>query len=298
MAKPSYQKPSLSYPQQLQQLKNRGLTVEDDSKALHLLANLSYYRLSGYWYPLLANKQTHRFKPNATFDTAFDLYCFDRELRLLVLNDLEKIEVSFRAQMAYTLSQRYSPSWFRDSQLFKNATNHTKSLSKIRQEYACSDDQFVKSFKKKYADPIAPAWITLEICSFGTLSRLYENLKSGRDKRDIAAYFYLPDTVLETWLHSMVYVRNVCAHHARLWNREMRIQPKHPQKPRKQWLTDQNVSNKRIYFILSAIVYLLNTVNPHHSFQKKFTALLKKYPNVDTGAMGFSTNWQNEPLWN
>lgn len=297
MAKPNYRKPTLSYQQQLQQLKDRGLAVEDDEKALHLLQNLSYYRLSGYWYPLLSDKQNHQFKPDATFDTAFNLYCFDRELRLLVLNELEKIEVAFRAQVVYQLSRSHSPFWFIDSKLFKNVSSHARSLSKIQAEYSRSDDQFIQSFKRKYADPIAPAWITLEICSFGTLSRLYENLKPGKDKRDIAAYFYLPDTVLETWLHSMVYVRNVCAHHARLWNRDMRIRPKHPQKPRRQWLANRGVRNNRTYFILSMIVYLLNTVNPNHSFKKRLFELLQKYPNIDIQAMGFPADWQSEPLW-
>jgi abortive infection bacteriophage resistance protein len=87
-----YTKPSLSHEEQLQLLKDRGLLVEDDSKALHLLNHISYYRLSGYWHPLLQQpKHLHRFKPNASFNNAFKLYCFDRELRQLVLGKMAEL---------------------------------------------------------------------------------------------------------------------------------------------------------------------------------------------------------------
>ena len=88
MNKVPYNKTALSYAEQVQQLKNRGLTIENEPKALHLLEVVSYYRLSGYWYPLLADKQNHQFKTTATFETAFRIYKFDRELRLLVLREL------------------------------------------------------------------------------------------------------------------------------------------------------------------------------------------------------------------
>ena len=81
MSKAPYSKVALTYSDQLQQLKKRGLTFENEAKALHLLENVSYYRLSGYWYPILADKKNHAFKQGATFNTAFKLYCFDRELR-------------------------------------------------------------------------------------------------------------------------------------------------------------------------------------------------------------------------
>ena len=76
----------------------------DEDKALHLLENISYYRFSGYWYPLLTDKENHVFKPNVDFETAFSLYKFDRELRKLIISELEKIEVAVRSKMAYIMS--------------------------------------------------------------------------------------------------------------------------------------------------------------------------------------------------
>jgi len=307
MNKVPYTKTALSYADQLQQLLNRGLTIEDEPKALHLLEVISYYRMSGYWYPLLADKQNHRFKLAATFETAFNIYKFDRELRLLVLRELEKIEVAVRAKMIYVLSHSIGPFWYLDSANFSNPVKHADTLSKIGNEYSRSDEEFVKAFKNKYSDPMPPSWMMLEVSSFGTLSSLYSYLQPTRDKRDIAQHFGLADKVLSSWLHSIVYLRNICAHHARLWNREMQIQPIIPRNPHRPFINQTSyVSpetgmtlplNNKTYFILSMVIYLMNTINPKHTIQSKFKALLAKYPNIDTRAMGFPETWQTETLW-
>lgn len=297
MSKIPYNKISLTYQEQLDQLKFRGLAIENDSKALHVLENISYYRLSGYWFPLLADKKNHIFKHSATFDTAFKLYCFDRKLRQLVLSELEKIEVAVRAKMIYILSHKHGPFWFQNQTIFFSPVLHANSLTKIGEEYNRSDEEFIHAFKKTYSDPLPPSWMSLEISSFGTLSLLYKNLKPSREKREIAHHFGLADSVFETWLHSIVYLRNVCAHHTRLWNRAMSIRPQLPHHPHKTWLANTNISNTRTYFILSMIAYLLQTVNPHNTFSSRVKNLLALYSNVDPKAMGFPSNWNDEVLW-
>lgn len=297
MSKVPYTKPFLSLTDQLKQLKSRGLIIENESKSLHLLEVVSYYRLSGYWYPLLSDKANHVFKPTATFDTAFKIYCFDRELRKMVLSELEKIEVAIRAKATYILSEAHGSFWFLDAALFSDPVKHAESLSNIGKEFARSDEEFIRAFRNKYTDPLPPSWMVMEITSFGSLSMLYSNLKPGKEKRDIAHYFGLADSVLKTWLHSIVYLRNVCAHHTRLWNRAMSIRPQMPITPLKQWLTNTSVPNNRAYFILSMINYLLQTVNPNNTFKNRFRDLLAKYPNIDVKAMGFPLNWDQETLW-
>lgn len=297
MSKVPYSKPSLTYLEQISQLRARGLVVENENKALHVLENISYYRLSGYWYPLLQDKQAHVFKKNASFDTAFKLYCFDRKLRQLVLSELEKIEVAIRAKMTYVLANKYGSFWFQQPGLFSNPVSHANSLTKIGEEFGRSDEEFIYAFKQKYSDPLPPSWITFEITSFGALSKLYQNLKPSREKREIAHYFGLPDTIFETWIHSIVYLRNICAHHTRLWNRAMSIRPQIPRRPHKQWINTNGIANNRTYFILSMIAYFLQTVNPHNTFKKRVKELFTKYSNVDVAALGFPRNWEHEPLW-
>ena len=292
-----YSKQLISFTDQITLLKQRGLILGDELRALHLLQNISYYRLSGYWYPLLADKQRHIFKPGSTFEAAYNIYKFDSELRKLIIAELEKIEVAVRTQTAYILSTQYHAHWFEDSSLFLNPVRHTKVLAKIEEEYNRSDEEFITAFKAKYSDHFPPSWMTMEIASFGTLSILYGNLQPGRAKRSIAAYFGLPDTVFASWLHCIVYVRNICAHHSRLWNRILSIRPLMPRSPRNTFIALPASGTQQTYFVLSMIIYLLNTVNPNHSFISRFKELLNRYPSIDVRAMGFPINWENEKLW-
>jgi abortive infection bacteriophage resistance protein len=297
MAKVSYNKPALTYSEQITQLQDRGLEIANTKRATHLLESISYYRLSGYWFPMLFDKTNHKFKDNSTFQNAFDIYCFDRKLRVLVLRELEKIEVSIRAKMIYSLSHQYGAFWYQDSSLFKNHIKHSKSLGSLQNEFQRSDEEFIEAFTNKYTDPLPPSWMMLEITSFGTLSFLYSNLKGGRTKRAIANHFGLNDRTFVSWMHSIVYLRNVCAHHSRLWNRTMSIQPIKPQSTLKPWISDNGLSNKKAYFILSMILFLMQTINPTNTIVERFKALLVEYPNIDVNAMGFPLGWETEPLW-
>jgi len=302
-----YTKPALTYQEKIHQLKSRGLYIEDEAKALHLLQNISYYRLSGYWYPMIEHpKHEHQFKAEASFEQAFKLYCFDRELRQLVLKELEKIEVAVRAQLIYQLSIQFGAFWYQEPNLFRDRAKFEKCLDKLKLETSRSDEEFITFFKQKYNEELPPSWMILEISSFGNLSNIYSNLKKNKTKRNIAAYFRVDDGTLASWLHCFTYIRNVCAHHARFWNRQLSIQPRIPNYPKNQFLEviyefdsygkRRNLNNKP-YFVLSMIIYLLNIVNPGHSFLYKFNELLEKYPNVDLKAMGYPVNWENEPLW-
>jgi len=273
------------------------MLIEDGAKALHLLQHISYYRLSGYWFPLLKDKKQHLFKENATFNTAFKLYCFDRQLRQMVLSEIEKIEVAIRAKIVFIMAEKHGPFWFQDGNVFKNLIKHANSLSKIGEEFHRSDEEFIVAFKDKYSDELPPGWITMEITSFGTLSMLYKNIKPGKEKRAIAHHFGLSDSVFETWLHSIVYLRNVCAHHTRLWNRAMSIRPQMPRNPHKTWLKNPSVSTNRTYFILSMLLYFLQTINPKNSFSERLNKLLSEYSNVDIKALGFPGDWKEEKLW-
>jgi len=297
MSRTIYSKPALSYLDQLELLKSNGMLFDNKNQALHLLERIGYYRLSGYWYPFLANKQNHIFKPRVHFETVFNLYEFDRELRKIIVAEIEKIEIAVRAKMAYEFSMTHDPFWIEDASLFSSTVNFRATLDKIVEEYLRSNEEFILDFKAKYTNPLPPADIILEITSFGTLARLYRNLKSCKEKRDIAKSFALPDVVFDSWLYSLASVRNICAHHARLWNSLLKIQPLSPRKPRNTWLSDKTVCTNRIYYVLSIMIYLLNIVNPNHTFKQKLENLFLKYSMIDRAAMGFPANWYTETLW-
>ena len=297
MDRSQFSKKPLKYEEQIELLKQRGIVIENEQKAIHILQTISYYRLSGYWYPFLEDKKNHSFKPNSTFESAFKLYCFDRKLRQLVISELEKIEVSIRAKMAYIMSNAYDPFWYRNNDLFTNQKLYENSLIKISEEYKRSDEEFIKAFKIKYSDDLPPSWMIFEITSFGALSLIFKNLKPSNEKREIAHYFGISDTVFQTWLHSIVYLRNICAHHTRLWNRSMSITPQIPRKTKYSWIETEGISNNKMYFNLSMIMYLLQTINPHNSFPIRLKELFTEFKNIDIKAMGFPVNWTEEPLW-
>jgi abortive infection bacteriophage resistance protein len=254
-------------------------------------------------------KTNHIFKDGSSLKNVFNLYCFDRELRKLILGEIEKIEVAVRARMIYTLSQTNGPFWFNDSNLFQNTRTFGNTNLRFTKDFDDSDEEFIKNFKLNYSDNLPPSWMMLEITSFGSLSIVYKNLKASRDKRYIANYFGVNESTFQSWLHSIVYIRNVCAHHGRLWNRNMSIAPGIPTSPINSFIKITTLPNpditqppidlnNRTYYILSMIIYLLNIINPNHSFKSKLYYLLKKYPMIDVKAMGFPEGWEKEDLWN
>lgn len=310
MAKVPYTKRALSYAEQLSKLQSRGLKIENAPKALHFLEQISYYRLSGYWFPLLEEpKSEHKFKNDATFETGFKLYSFDRELRKFIQLELEKIEISIRAKMIYEFWHNHDAFWYSDPNHFKSEYHFNKLMGILEDAVNKSDEEFIKSFSQKYSDPLPPACMILEISSFGNLSNLFKNLRKGsREARVIANYYGLDETTFASWIHSLNYVRNLCAHHSRLWNRILAISPKIPDSPKKTFISNISlpnpngenklyINNNRMYYLLSMIIYLMNTINPNHKVKEKFLELLKLYPLIDIKSMGFPNGWEEEPLW-
>lgn len=295
MSRPHYNKPQITVSDQIQLLKHDGLSFADENNAQHLLENISLFRLKSYLMPLRI-PGSRRFKPGANFESAYNLYKFDSELRKMTCSELEKIEISIRTQLSLTMSEEAGIFWFEDEANFRDFTRHNHLLSNLGYELHRSDDEAILEFKRKYSNTFPPSWITFEVSSFGTLSMMYCCLRPGHSRRKVARFYGLSDTVMESWIHAIVYVRNICAHHSRLWNRRLSINALIPRKPRLPFISIPK-DTKRVYYILSILLYLLQSVNPQNTFVSRFKALLNKYPNVDIKAMGFPDNWDKESLW-
>lgn len=211
--------------------------------------------------------------------------------------------------MIYILWHKHGAFWINNETLFSNKSKFSLTINKLKEENSRSDEEFIKAFNRNYSDPFPPACMILEISSFGNLSSIYNNLKPGHDKREIANYFGVDDSTFASWLHSFTYVRNLCAHHSRLWNKKLGISPKLPLKPRFHFISVSTLSNpkegqppllvnNKPYFLLCMIIYLLNIINPKNTFRTKLFRLFKKYPAVDVKAMGFPEGWESEIIWN
>ena len=198
--------------------------------------------------------------------------------------------------MAYKFAKDAGIFWFSESANFTVPDKHSALLASINAELTRSDDDQILHFKKEYDDVMPPAWMTMEVSSFGTLSMLYHYFKPGHTRREVAKFYGVSDSVFESWLHSIVYVRNICAHHSRLWNRTLRIRPLFPKKTAIPFLTT-STANNRVYYMLSIILYLLQTINPASSFLLRLKQLFSDFPEVDLYALGFPKHWEEEILW-
>ncbi|WP_026837371.1 Abi family protein [Gillisia sp. JM1] len=298
-----FDKTALTIEDQIEKLKNRGLEIYPEDNAAHYLSHISYYRLGEYWHSMQEDKQDHIFKPHSRFKDVISLYMFDRELRLLLFDVIEKIEISLRTKIIYHLSHEIDPWWFQNFNLFIDSKALVKTLSNLDDELARSKDITIKNHFKKHKDDLRfpPAWKSLEQTSFGALSKLYGNLKHTVNSKDVIAQEYgaVNHTFLPSWLQSIAQIRNYCAHHSRLWNRNLPGAPKLLSKPPFPWI--ENVPKhhefQRLYIHLCLMKYLLNIIQPSNKFTQRLQELFDNHENVDPNALGMKENWFNEPLW-
>lgn len=301
-----FAKPATTITQQIETLKNRGLIILPEDDAEHILSNISYYRLGEYWYSMQDDKAQHTFRPNSKFSEVIFLYQFDKELRLLLFDVIAKIEISLRTKLIYHLSHEVDPWWFQNFELFADSKALVKTLSNLEEEITRTKDVTIKNHLKKHRDDLRfpPSWKSLEQTSFGSLSKLYGNLRNDKVKsKDIIAdeYGAVNHTYLPSWLQSIAQIRNYCAHHTRLWNKNVPGNPKLLSKPPNPWLTAGNIPKQhefpRLYIHLCLMKYLLNVIKPNNRFTEKLLSLFERFPNVDPEALGMKPNWNNEPLW-
>lgn len=303
----SYTKKALSFEEQLTHLKGHGLGVADEAAALKQLACVSYYRLSGYLYPFRERsdqgKVLSRFKPAANFEEAAKLYEFDRRLRLLVLDAIERVEVAVRTRVTYEIGHRYGPFGHVEAVNFHPQFQHDKWLKKIEAEAAQSSDEFIRHYKANYDGfPRLPVWMLTEVMSFGALSRLYQGLKNesgsdAEDKKAVSQYFNIHHKRLGDWLHTLTYVRNLCAHHSRLWNRALSIKPDKVKDP--LWLPPFTPRNDRLFYVLLMLRHLLKASKASDVWACEVTRLLAPFADIEEYrvAMGIPKDWRDHPLW-
>lgn len=314
MRKKHYNKIPLSFQEQLTLIESRGLTITDKAKALTYLQEISYFRLSAYFLPFQKIKEI--FNRGTTFKQIIETYTFDRELRLLVFDCIERIEIAIRTQMIYNMAIHYQDSHWQDNRsLFINPyynkvgrlvdpfTDFQAIISKAKT--ARTPEVFIKHYTDNYLSPSnPPSWMCLELLTIGELSHLYTGLKNNSDKKRVADFFEVHHTVFTSWLHTLTYVRNICAHHSRLWNRDLAIEPEKLLKPVGKWISPPFQNNKRMFYFICILKYMLLRANPNNSLKDKLFALFQKYPKVPVRFMGIPSdgkgnllNWQNEPLW-
>jgi abortive infection bacteriophage resistance protein len=296
-----YSKVWLSVAEQVQVLVDRGLVVGDGEGAAEFLLHQNYYRFSGYTAAFV--QAPEQIVTGTTFLQVRQSYEFDRALRDLCAEAIELIELDVRTATAYTFAERYGPFGHTDSQRFHNPSNHARWLEKLRSESQRSSERFIGHHKEKYSEyPNLPLWVATEVMSFGTLSILYRNMFKADQKRVASRYRLQPGT-FGSWLHHLVYVRNLCAHHARLWDKQFSVKPDLP--PGNAWQPPQLYDNSHLYVSLLVQSFLLSAIHTEaltvglwrRRVEKLVDAELPACPNA-LGKMGLPAGWKTHPHWN
>ena len=279
-------------------LQSRGLLVEDAEMAERFLRRIGYYRFSAYLYPLLDTpKEKHLFKPGSSFNQAMDLYRFDRCLRLLLFDEIEKIEIAVRsAVINITAKETGDPFWMTNQTYFRSADIFDKTIKLIENELTKSREDFIHHFNTTYSDKYPPAWMIGEVLPLGVLTRIYNNVKSNQIRKKIAQEFFLEAPVFNSWMTIITVARNNCCHHARVWNRTFALKALLMKRMTQPWI-EIPVNQQKIYFSLCIIKHFINIIDPTHDLTGKIEQLFAGFPNVDIAAMGFPLQWKDEVLW-
>lgn len=323
-----YAKEWLPLESQVERLREHGLQVPDDDRAAKVLGAIGYYRLSGYLYPFRISEEyvddegrihlrvLSGFRPGTRLDHAEAIIDFDRRLRLLVLDGVERIEVAVRMRIGYVLG-RASAYAYEDPTRFieaftANATDircsqssrHVQWLQRVRARQTRSDEKFVEHFREKYDDRM-PVWALTEILELGHLSVLYRGMNQV-EAEEVARAFGVPTKkLMASWLASLNYIRNAAAHHARLFNRKLQNAPSRPKIGQIPLLDHLRASEdaKQVYGTYSAlavIAYLLPSVDPNTGWSSRVATLLRSFPVSDAltvESLGAPADWSALALW-
>ena len=325
-----FNKPAITPEQQLALLEDRGLNILDRPRALAFLQSVSFFRLTPYMRPFQVNAR-HNFIAGTGFRQLTEIYDFDRRLRLLVMDAIERAEVAIRGHISNHMGTRYGSHWYLDAMHFKKRDQHNRLLGEVRRKQEnelqgyhreCGridklntsserkdklklkrqQESYARHYALSYQAPeLMPNWAMVEEITLGTLSHIYKNLSKDSDKKHIARGLGLEAPLLELWLHTLTTVRNICAHHSRLWNRELGIKPAVPRSKRVVWPNYLQYGTTSLHtraaVILPILQHFMTQCAPHASWKQRLTELFDIFPNTPLAPMGLPNNWQQDPFW-
>lgn len=296
-----FEKEHLSFTAQADLLLSNGLLADRDELARRLKA-VNYFRLKSYLHPFLEHPGATQFRPNTHLDEVWKRYTFDRQLRLLIMDPIERVEVQLSTLLAYYHSERYGPFGYTDHQCLPNLSpgEYTKFIESIkRSKWQAREEDFAREFTKIYGEDYTflPVWMAVETIPFGTLVRFYNSIDETI-RHKIAKDFRVNEPVFKSWILSLNVIRNIAAHHGRLYNRVFNVKPKIPRGTKYPEWTVVDVENKRLFSILTIEHYMLSVIAPQSKWPIRLGELLDEYPTIPLSDMGFPENWKSSPIWN
>lgn len=286
------QQPALDIKQQIENLKNNQLIIEDEKAASDFLNDVSYFRLIKA-YSLGLKDKNGPYRDQASFELIKELYLFNSSFRHLLFPQIERIEINLRCRLGNHFCLQYGVLGYLDENNFADLSRYNDFIEDVQKEIAYNArSPFVRNFQNNYIDGNLPFYALLEVMTFGTLSKLLQNLHSS-DRKSIGQLYGVPYTYLESWVESIAYVRNVCAHYGRLYNAKLTKTPTLYEEYKKK-----GIHNYHIFSVLLCMKHLLPRDEHWLKFIDSLDALFKKYPHVQKRRMGFPDDWKTMLLDN
>lgn len=293
-----YNKPAISIEEQIRKIRERGLSIQNEDDVEIKLSQIGYYRLMGYAYPFDSSDELY-------FEDIVKIYEFDNVLRLDVFKAIRSIEIALKTKIINCYSVKYGSHWLTNEDLFYNREHFDQTLQNISNQVHRSQARFIKKYLEVYHEPeMPPAWMVLEIIGFGTLSKIFKNLRRQGRKIDIAEEFGVSEPrILANWLQSLSVVRNICAHHARLWNENLNtIMLLNKNKQGLNEYERKSIEPTKLYAFLCCLVHMLDSSVGGDDFKNAIKKLMTEAKNDglpinQNEMMGFLPDWQEHDLW-
>ncbi len=278
--------PSMSIDEQVDNLKSLGLIISDEDYAKRILNDVSYFRLIKA-YSLGVKLKNGNYNEGVTFEQIVNLYLFNANFRQITFAEIEEIEVNVRCRIANYFADTYGVLGYKEPSNFVDEEYYNTFIRDIEEELARnSKAPFVRNFKENYEGGDLPIYALIEVFSFGTLSKFYKNMKNV-DKKAVAKTFGIGYTYLESWLESISYVRNICAHYGRLYNAKLSKTPMLYKE-----YSQAGIGNNRIFGVLLCMKHILKNSTHWNQYVDQVETLIDKYENVDVKTMGFPKGWK------
>lgn len=286
-----YTKPFKTIEEQIEFLEERGLIIDDENIIKRYLDNISYYHLAVYMKPFQNGDDS--FRENVKFKDILDLYIFDKKLRFLLLDMLERIEISLKNTLIYEVTKKTSNiTWYADENNYEllNDGNHNLFNNFLDDLENKSKEGYIQHYYKKYSEPpYPPSWMFFESLSFGGCCKLMSILNLSHQATIAGKYSVQYKTNLK-WLRALSFLRNVCAHHSRLWNRNFTYQIS-GQKT-KYHSTLESINKKSLFAYLVVMEIYLKKFNPTSGWKYRLEDLIGEH-NIDISKMGFPSDWKD-----
>lgn len=301
-----YSKPATTVEQQVANLCARGLVCPDASRAIRHMRAIGYYRLSAYWLPFedpapQGQTRSKTFSNGTTWDDVIELYSFDRKLRLLVMDGIDRVEVAVRASWTNRLTLAHGSHPHLQADLFVDPFEHSRMIAQMAATVQKSKEVFVEHYRRKYTTPYLPAlWSVCETMTIGQLSMWFSNTKDQDVRRLVANDVGVPTKeVLDSVLQVLSLVRNICAHHGRLWNRRFVKRLPAIRRLGADMILEgpQNQPQNLIYNTLVVLLHMMRAQGGGSDFRAALINLLAVAKLERHAVMGFPADWQTRAIW-